>query len=140
VSKEACATPARARGQLLRRASARYDLQIARRVREQRIHMGLSRAQVAVAIGVSQQQVHKYETCINRITAGHLYAMAQILGATVADFFVGLKPTAAAPPARKQVEIMHAVARIRDQRRRAAICTVVRVMAHVETHARKDGD
>jgi transcriptional regulator with XRE-family HTH domain len=105
-------------------------------MREQRTRSGLSRMQVADAIGVSYQQVHKYETGLNRISAGHLYALAQVLGVMVADFFVGLAPTAVSPSARQQPEIMQAVARIKDPRRRAALCDLVRVVAQVETGAR----
>jgi DNA-binding XRE family transcriptional regulator len=80
MSEEAGIKPGRTSRQLVGRSSDRYDRQIARRVYEQRTRSGLSRVQVADAIGVSYQQVHKYETGLNRISAGHLYAIAQVLG------------------------------------------------------------
>ena len=50
---------------------------VGQRVKEQRISLGLSRAEVAKMVGVSQQQFEKYEKGLNRISAGMLAAIAQ---------------------------------------------------------------
>ncbi len=60
------------------------------RIRERRIMLGLSQQQMADLIGVTYQQAHKYERGINRISAGRLYEIAQVLGVPVSYFFEGL--------------------------------------------------
>jgi transcriptional regulator with XRE-family HTH domain len=58
--------------------------------------MGLSQQQLAKMIGVTYQQAHKYERGLNRISAGRLFEIGQVLGIPVSWFFEGLGPDAAA--------------------------------------------
>ena len=67
------------------------DRYVGGRIREQRIMSGLSQQQMADMIGVTYQQAHKYERGINRISAGRLYEISQVLGVPVAYFFDGLE-------------------------------------------------
>jgi len=60
------------------------------RIRERRIMMGLSQQQMAKMIGVTYQQAHKYERGINRISAGRLFEISQVLDVAVGHFFEGL--------------------------------------------------
>ncbi len=60
------------------------------RIRERRIMMGLTQQEMAELIGVTHQQAHKYERGINRISAGRLFEIAQVLGVSVGHFFDGL--------------------------------------------------
>ena len=57
---------------------------------EQRTAIGLSQQRLAAMIGVTYQQVYKYETGSNRITVGRLYQIAQVLGVEVAWFYDGI--------------------------------------------------
>src|SRR3954470_10930894 len=66
------------------------DRHVARRIRERRLALGLTQQQVAELIGITYQQAHKYETGINRISAGRLFAIAQVLGVKPGYFFEGL--------------------------------------------------
>ncbi len=66
------------------------DRHVGTRIRERRIMLGLSQQQMADLIGVTYQQAHKYERGINRISAGRLYEIAQVLGVPVSYFFEGL--------------------------------------------------
>jgi len=66
------------------------DRHVGARIRERRIMLGLSQQQMADLIGVTYQQAHKYERGINRISAGRLYEIAQVLGVAVGYFFEGL--------------------------------------------------
>jgi transcriptional regulator with XRE-family HTH domain len=66
------------------------DRHVGARIRERRIMMGLSQQQLAKMIGVTYQQAHKYERGLNRISAGRLFEIAQVLGVPVAWFFEGL--------------------------------------------------
>lgn len=66
------------------------DRYVGGRIRERRIMLGLSQQQMADMIGVSYQQTHKYERGINRISAGRLYEIAQVLRVPMSFFFEGL--------------------------------------------------
>ena len=50
----------------------------------------MSQEQLGAALGVTFQQVQKYEKGLNRIGAGRLYRISQILGAPVSHFYEGL--------------------------------------------------
>ena len=52
--------------------------------------LGLSQQQMAEMIGVTYQQAHKYERGINRISAGRLFDISQVLGVPVGFFYEGL--------------------------------------------------
>ena len=66
------------------------DRYVGSRIRERRIMLGLSQQQMADMIGVTYQQAHKYEKGINRISAGRLYEIAQVLKVSVSYFYEGL--------------------------------------------------
>ena len=66
------------------------DRHVGARIRERRVMMGLSQQQLAKMIGVTYQQAHKYERGLNRISAGRLFEIAQVLGVPVSFFFDGL--------------------------------------------------
>src|SRR5487761_567081 len=77
-----------------RRSSSRtqeIDRHVGGRVRERRIMLGLTQQQLADLIGVTYQQAHKYERGINRVSAGRLYEIAQVLSVPVGYFFDGLE-------------------------------------------------
>jgi transcriptional regulator with XRE-family HTH domain len=63
------------------------DADIARRVRALRLRRGLSQTALGSALGVTFQQVQKYESGSNRISAGRLYRIAQVLDAPIPFFF-----------------------------------------------------
>jgi DNA-binding XRE family transcriptional regulator len=68
------------------RQMAVIDVHIGRRIRLRRRILGLNQSELARRIGVTFQQVHKYETGQSSITAGRLYAIAHALGVTF-DYF-----------------------------------------------------
>lgn len=59
--------------------------------------LGLSQEQLGEALGLTFQQVQKYEKGQNRIGAGRLYRIAQALSVPIEFFFQGLPPSAAKP-------------------------------------------
>ena len=65
------------------------DVQVGRRVRERRILLGISQTELASAVGVTFQQVQKYERGANRISASRLFEFATVLGLPVEHFFGG---------------------------------------------------
>lgn len=56
-----------------------------------RLQRGITQKQVADAIGVSVQQVQKYESGVNRISSGTLQEIADLLGVNVTSFFIGIR-------------------------------------------------
>ena len=54
--------------------------------------LGLTQQQMAELLGVTYQQAHKYETGINRISAGQLYQIARALGVEISHFFEDVDP------------------------------------------------
>lgn len=76
-------------------------------VRWRRLELGLSQERLARAIGVTFQQVQKYERGTNRMAASTLVRIAAVLGIPVASLFAGVTPetsSPALPPSDKAVE------------------------------------
>ena len=66
------------------------DLHVGLRVRQRRWMLGLTQQQLGESVGIKFQQVQKYETGTNRISASRLWGIAATLGVPVAFFFEGL--------------------------------------------------
>ncbi|MCH9809521.1 MAG: helix-turn-helix domain-containing protein [Alphaproteobacteria bacterium] len=73
-----------------RTARGVVDRQIGLRLRYRRLALGVSQAELGDAAKVSGQQIQKYETAKNRISASALYAIACKLDVDTNFFFVGL--------------------------------------------------
>ena len=71
-----------------RRADNR-DAEVGRRVRSRRLECRLSQTELAERIGVTFQQVQKYEKGVNRIGAGRLQRISEALEVPIAFFFSG---------------------------------------------------
>jgi transcriptional regulator with XRE-family HTH domain len=69
------------------RGVADIDKQFGVRIRTIRVQQGLSQDSLAQAVGVSFQQIQKYEKGINRIGASRLFDLAQVLGVSVQFFY-----------------------------------------------------
>src|SRR6187431_3139942 len=65
------------------------DKYVGSRVRMRRIMLGMSQEKLGEALGLTFQQIQKYEKGINRIGASRLQQAAEILGVTVPFFFEG---------------------------------------------------
>lgn len=65
------------------------DIQIGQRIRAQRLNSGMSQTDLADRLGVTFQQVQKYEKGLNRVGAGRLEQIAEAVGVTPAFFFDG---------------------------------------------------
>ncbi len=66
------------------------DVYVGNRLRQRRMLMGLSQKQMAAELGVTFQQVQKYENGVNRISASRLWDISKILKAPVEYFFDGM--------------------------------------------------
>jgi transcriptional regulator with XRE-family HTH domain len=67
------------------------DAEIGKRVRTLRLQRGLSQTELGNQISVTFQQVQKYEKGTNRISAGRLQRIAEVLTVPVAFFFAGFE-------------------------------------------------
>lgn len=112
------------------------DHYVSLRIRQRRIMLGLTQQQMAELIGVTYQQAHKYETGINRISAGRLYQIAQALGVDIGYFFEDLDPERQAkakqaemmPQQRMLLELARNFAAIQNRKHQDAICNLARVL------------
>lgn len=74
----------------------RVDRHVGARIRQRRYDLGVSQSTLADAIGLTFQQVQKYERGANRVSASKLHQIATVLRTTVAWFFDGLPGDASA--------------------------------------------
>ena len=101
-------------------------------IRERRIMLGYSQQQMADLIGVTYQQPHKYERGINRISAGRLYEVAQVLGVPVGYFFEGLLEGDSPDLTKRQrmcLELARNFANITEEKHQAALAQMARALA-----------
>lgn len=68
------------------------DIYIGKRLRERRHKLGFTLAQVGENLGISHQQIQKYEQAQSRVSAGILYRIAQFYGETPQFFYQGFIP------------------------------------------------
>lgn len=108
------------------------DRHVGARIRERRIMLGLSQQQMADLIGVTYQQAHKYERGINRISAGRLYEIAQVLGVPVSYFFEGLENQRAPDLTARQrmcLELARNFSSISNEKHQEALSQLARALA-----------
>jgi len=69
------------------RAANAVDRKLGQRVRSRRLEIGMSQERLAELLGVTFQQVQKYEKGVNRIAASRLFDIAAALDVPIARFF-----------------------------------------------------
>jgi transcriptional regulator with XRE-family HTH domain len=127
------------------------DIHVGSRVRFRRMLLGMSQEKLGEKLGLTFQQVQKYEKGINRIGASRLFDLAQVLGVSVQFFYDDApllevranEPEAAAPSngpdehsiveflrSRDGLELNRAFVRISDIKARRAIVDLVRSLAN----------
>jgi transcriptional regulator with XRE-family HTH domain len=104
---------------MTRRGGDPRDAEIGQRVRSLRLQRGLSQTELGNLINVTFQQVQKYEKGANRISAGRLQRIAEVLGVPVAYFFAGEK--SAAGGAGQELELLQTEGALRLARAYARI-------------------
>lgn len=67
------------------------DVHVGKRVRHRRWMVGMTQQQLAGKVGIKFQQIQKYETGMNRISASRLWDIAEALDVPVSFFFEGLE-------------------------------------------------
>jgi transcriptional regulator with XRE-family HTH domain len=123
------------RESLMPRVAKRVDEHVGERVRQRRTELGLTQEHLAASLQISYQQVQKYETGANRISAGRLYEIADTLQMPVAYFFEGLEPKSERQPmehggrGRSAIELVRNFTEIDSPTVRSAIAGLVRTLA-----------
>ena len=121
------------------------DVTVGRNVRIWRMSKGLSQAQLANRLGVTFQQVQKYEIGANRIGTGRLVKVAAILGVPISALFEG---TTGADPARsllalisdkRSYRLAHAFAAIKDNTCRVSLVNLVEKIAASVPRSKRRG-
>ena len=124
------------------------DAQVGNRVRIRRMLIGMSQEKLGDLLGLTFQQVQKYEKGVNRIGAGRLFEVAQILGVPI-DFFYegvgaareersGVSESESAPPVMEFVssgeglQLSLAFMKIKDPKVRKRVLDLVKSLAQEE--------
>ena len=127
------------------------DSHVGSRVRLRRTLLGMSQEKLGQAVGITFQQIQKYERGLNRIGSSRLYQFAQVLDVPVAYFFENLpadgavaagqasglaEPGSAPPPMeddnfsrRETLELVRAFYRIGDRNTRRRIYELIKAVA-----------
>ncbi len=135
----------------MQRSPNPVDLHVGGRVRMRRKMLGVSQERLADALGLTFQQVQKYERGANRVSASKLYEIARFLSAPISYFFEGLSdPTAAGAPGHDDaseqfvhdflmtsegLELAAAFPKIRRSRLRRRVLDLVRALSEDEETA-----
>jgi transcriptional regulator with XRE-family HTH domain len=114
------------------------DVHIGNRLRQRRSFVGMSQTALGAAIGLSFQQIQKYERGVNRIGATQLFEVSRVLDVPVSFFFENAGALSFKSRARKTVlpmddrETLHLVRdffRIGDRRVRLSVARMVKAIA-----------
>lgn len=103
------------------------DIHVGSRLRERRITLGVSQERLGDSLGLTFQQIQKYEKGVNRIGASRLFQIAQFLDAPVQYFFEGAPGEAEETP-----EIMRFIGTVEGLQLNAAFTKI----KHDETRRR----
>ena len=71
------------------------DVHVGKRIRHRRWLVGMTQQQLAEQVGIKFQQIQKYETGANRVSASRLWVIADALDVRVSFFFEGLETESA---------------------------------------------
>ncbi len=74
------------------------DVHVGKLIRHRRWKLGMTQQQLADQVGIKFQQIQKYETGANRVSASRLWDIAQALDVPVSFFFEGMADQAQASP------------------------------------------
>ena len=98
------------------------DAHVGKRIRHQRWMVGMTQQQLAEKVGIKFQQVQKYETGMNRVSASRLWDIAESLGVGITFFFDGIEgektPTVDLMADREAAELVRTYYAIPEAQRR----------------------
>jgi len=114
------------------------DIEVGRRIKLQRLNAGFSQTALGDKIGVTFQQVQKYEKGANRVGAGRLTDIASVLKVPIAVFFDGAKEAAVTSPKSPTelltrphaLRLLQAYSVMEDDKVRASILSMVEAISY----------
>jgi len=102
------------------------DIHVGKKLKQARTLRRLSQTDVARKLGLSFQQIQKYEIGSNRIAASRLFELSQVLEVPTSFFFEGLHDNAnEAPSSDPAMQIVNAIAAIDDDAMKTRIVTFI---------------
>ena len=116
------------------RLSRRVDDHVGARIRLRRTLLGMTQEQLAAELSISYQQIQKYETGTNRVSAGRLFEIGQRLDVEVAYFFEAMDPTIASAGLphgghnRVAIDLVRNFLEIADEDQRSALANLVKTL------------
>lgn len=119
------------------------DLHVGALLRQHRVAQGISLARMGKATGIAYQQIQRYETGENRISAGVLWKMAQFLKVPVNSLFAGLSDETYRGQGildRDAMEIIRAYKAIPDHRTRRSLKHILGQVAKLSADHRSEED
>ncbi|HJS87412.1 MAG TPA: helix-turn-helix transcriptional regulator [Acetobacteraceae bacterium] len=128
------------------------DVHVGSRIRLRRTLLGMSQERLGDQLGLTFQQVQKYERGVNRVGASRLFDLARVLDVPISFFFDDMPDGLAGHPSRRAVgtpatpeaiaddtmtrretlELVRAYYRIADPNQRRKLFELVKAMARVE--------
>ena len=88
-----------------RRGPTAVDTHVGQKIRARRIFLGMSQTEVADAVGITFQQIQKYERGTNRVGASRLQQISDAMGVSPFYFFEGAPTVGKKMPAQKEGEL-----------------------------------
>lgn len=115
----------------------KVDKYVGAKIYNLRLAQGYSRKQLSALINVSNQQLHKYETGVNRISLGRLIMIAKVLAEDVQYFYEGIVddnkvldiPQSKYQHQRLCIEISRNFMKIKKETYRRALKSLIKAMA-----------
>ena len=109
------------------------DVHVGAWVRRRRTQLGMSQTALSDVLGLTFQQVQRYENATNRIAASRLYDLSQALDVPVGYFFEEMPPeVAASSPAlgeRETLELLRAHRKIKSPKIRKRLYEITKALA-----------
>ena len=113
--------------------TVRVDAIIGMKIHELRISMGLSRQQLAPKIGVTHQQIMKYEQGTNRISCGRIASIAKALKKPVSYFFEDIEEDCELLPTQHQrmcIEVSRNFLKIKNPMHQISVNNLINSLAN----------
>jgi transcriptional regulator with XRE-family HTH domain len=126
------------------RSSGKYDIELGRRLRLRRVEQKMSQSELADMLGVTFQQVQKYEKGVNRVGAARLQQVATALDVPVTFFFDDVDAGKRANDSKREVEsllfldssfslrLLRAYSAVKDQAVQRQFVTLIESIAEAE--------
>ena len=105
-----------------RRGPTAVDTHVGQKIRARRIFLQMSQTEVAEAVGITFQQIQKYERGANRVGASRLQQISDVLGVSPFYFFDAHQPSARRCLRRKTASCRKARSFPSSRRERAPLC------------------